>query len=142
MSEGEDGITCESVVDADRRTDGGRTERQRRRERLDVLLTVLSNHRRRETLYYLRERDVAELDELCRYLVEASSETPTTSVTDDRLERTKTAVVHTDLPMLREAGVIDFDSRTETVRYRRPPKRLRTLLRTCSELEDPSTRSE
>lgn len=141
MSDEED-VTCESVTDSDWWTDGGESDRRERRELLNSLLEILASHRRRDVLYYLRNREVAGIDELTRYLVEESSETPNETDVDERLERMKATVVHTDLPKLRDTGVIEYDSRTGTIRYRQPPKELQILLRVCSGLEEPSTGSE
>ncbi|WP_408957752.1 hypothetical protein [Natrinema sp. 74] len=133
---GEDIVSAIPIGETDGglRTDGGK-------RKLETLLAVLANRRRRYALYYLRENEVADIDELARWLTE-TGENPQTSANEDRFGRAKTALIHTSLPRLREAGCIEYDRRSGTVRYRRPSQSLAALLEVCSELESPSMEFE
>ena len=87
----------------------------------DDLLTLLADADRRRILTYLRDADdgVATVSDLG-------------SVIDERdrsgSESTRIKLVHSDLPKLEDAGVVEFDQRSETVRYQACP-RVEKLLR-------------
>ncbi|WP_247002256.1 DUF7344 domain-containing protein [Halosolutus gelatinilyticus] len=81
-------------------------------EELDDSFRILSDPVRRHLLRRLsRERDVATIDELCDGL-------PTGSTGKPLGDETRIALLHAHLPMLADAGIIDFDRERETVRYR------------------------
>lgn len=119
----------------EKRADGGQN-------RLDVVLDVLSTHRRRYALYYLRRTELTDIDELARHVTAAISDRPEDEITDDRIEKTKVGLIHSDFPRLREVGVIEYDHRNGTVRYRQPSRLVPILLRVCSELEPAPTYSD
>lgn len=83
------------------------------------MLEVLSDRRRRYVLYYLTtvSNGVAELDELAtqlrRWERAADDEVP-----DDHHARIVASLHHVDLPKFAEAGVLEFDPRSDVVRYR------------------------
>lgn len=117
------------------RVDGGRPL-------LNDLLDVLSSHRRRYLLYYLQGTETADVDEITNHVVEELEDSSGSPAPAERFERTKANVVHTDLPKLRELGIVEYDPRTGAVRYRQPTQCLTALLRVCSELESQSSSSE
>ncbi|ELY39910.1 DUF7344 domain-containing protein [Natronorubrum tibetense] len=103
---------------------------------LDLIFDLLSNRRRRYALYYMHDQPdgVATLDELTTAVVdlqqadssqeaaiadEADSGDDTDFETDcdQRQLRIRTELQHTHLPKLEDAGVLDHDRRSETVRY-------------------------
>ncbi|WP_436344395.1 DUF7344 domain-containing protein [Natronorubrum sp. FCH18a] len=114
---------------------------------LDLIFDLLSNRRRRYALYYMHDQPdgVATLDELANAIValqgtdsseesaianEASataSETDTSDAADSdtdcdqRRLQVRTELQHTHLPKLEDAGVLDHDQRSETVRYWNQP---------------------
>lgn len=75
----------------------------------------IASERRRHVLAYLREsdRETESLDDLVEHVVSRESDSPP----PDR-ERVAIDLYHCHLPVLADADVVDFDSRTETVRYR------------------------
>lgn len=82
--------------------------------RLDSALYLLSHHRRREALWYLRsaERPVP-VDELVDHLTElARRESPTT-----RPDAVALDVVHTHLPRLERSPAVEPDDGGERLRY-------------------------
>lgn len=95
---------------------------------LDLIFDLLSNRRRRYALYYLHEQPdgVASVDEIADGVVElqfAESSPATDGRADadtdfDRQRRQiRTELQHTHLPKLADAGVLEHDQRSETVRY-------------------------
>jgi hypothetical protein len=81
--------------------------------RLDWIFDLLASRRRRIVIAELRTSadGVASLEELAEHLLAADPDA------DDRV-RTVVALQHRTLPRLHDAGVVDFDRRTDTVRYR------------------------
>ncbi|SDJ38100.1 DUF7344 domain-containing protein [Natronorubrum texcoconense] len=117
------------------RTDGGSSD-GRDREEVDRLLGLLATHRRRHALYYLRELEVATVDEVARLVAEKPSSTAESTDIDARIEETKLALKHVDLPKLTARDIVEYDRRSGMVRYRQPSARLTTLLDSCAELEE------
>lgn len=89
---------------------------------LDVWLEVLADPRCRHVLHCVtRTPDgVATVDELATDFEDPGGLRPSRP---DRAaeERTVVSLHHTVLPKLDEAGVLDYDARTQTVRYRETP---------------------
>lgn len=81
-----------------------------RPERKDELLTIIADGRRRAILTALQDANdgVATVQELTDHIDKQDHGGP--QVTPVRL-------VHSDLPRLEEAGVVDFDQRSKTARY-------------------------
>lgn len=79
--------------------------------KLDELFEVLADGHRRRLLEYLEdaEDDVAALPELVDHVADESA--------DDR-ERVAVTLHHSHLPKLAEADIVEYDARSETVRYR------------------------
>lgn len=84
------------------------------REHAEALFDVLSHRRRRYALSYLRDAngDVATLTELAERVTAREADGR-----GDRHGTAATALHHVHLPKLVEAGLIDYDARSETVRY-------------------------
>jgi len=80
----------------------------------DSLYRSLAHQRRRHLLRYLQtaEESVIKLDTLVEDIVQKESD----SLTSDK-ESIRIDLYHVHLPLLNEKGVIDFDHRSETVRY-------------------------
>lgn len=86
---------------------------------LDQLFTVLANERRRRLLTYLHEKDgeVTSLDTLIDYLVVQEADSTEDLETDD----VTISLYHKHLPRLADAGLIEYDLRSRTIRYREQP---------------------
>jgi hypothetical protein len=86
---------------------------------LDTAFTALANRRRRVLLDHLIDGDeVTDLDALVDVVAGAEAdETPTRSHRD----RVATTLYHIHLPVLAELGLVDFDPRSEAVRYHPHP---------------------
>ena len=89
---------------------------------LDTVFDLLSDARRRYTLYYLfaMEGDVAEFEAVvnavCNY--EGAG---TDSTSPSPPENIRVKLHHSHLPKLAEAGVIDYDRRQGTIRFTPTP---------------------
>ncbi len=87
---------------------------------LDVIFDILSNRRRRHVLYYLNDRPdgVATVEELTDVVLtqECDGFDPSTDPVEQR-NRIQIDLQHVHLPKLADAGIVDHDRRTETVRY-------------------------
>lgn len=87
---------------------------------LDRTFDLLANRRRRYVLYSLNETDgdVMALDELTEQVVtwERRWDGQGDRDRDDHREEVRVTLHHNHLPRLVDAGLIDYDARTETVR--------------------------
>jgi len=104
-------------------------------------ISALTDVRRRYVLYYLRERDGADLATLARivsgWIGAETGAGLTTSADHDRLEL---ELHHTHLPALDDAGLLSYDSETNYTSARPLPGPLSELLDRTSELEAPADR--
>ena len=84
----------------------------------DLLFELLADRRRRHILQCLTDQPdgVAEFTDLVDAVVGHEPETDA----GDR-ETVRTSLYHVHLPKLAEAGVIDYDTRSEAVRYSEHP---------------------
>ncbi|UPV73038.1 hypothetical protein M0R89_10800 [Halorussus limi] len=85
---------------------------------LDDLFEVLADGQRRQLLAYLdsTDDDVAAFSELVDHVAEESG-----AVSNDDDERVAVNLHHNHLPKLEDANVVEYDPRSETVRYRGGP---------------------
>ncbi|WP_128477699.1 DUF7344 domain-containing protein [Halorussus pelagicus] len=83
---------------------------------LDATLELLANHDRRAIISYLRDasRRTATADELADHLVERRAER-----TGERPGRSHvlSTLHHIHIPKMVDAGVVDYDARTQEIRY-------------------------
>ncbi|QFU81093.1 DUF7344 domain-containing protein [Natronorubrum aibiense] len=94
---------------------------------LDLIFDLLSNRRRRYALYYLSNQPdgVATLEDVTNGVVdhqerlsESTGETATTVEPDsEQRGQIQMELQHTHLPKLEDAGILEHDQRSETVRY-------------------------
>lgn len=100
---------------------------------LSLVFDLLSNNRRRYALYYLNDQPdgVASVEALTEnvFTIERTTETPegtlTSSASDigpagdpeDQQTGIRTELQHVHLPKLEDAGILEHDQRSETVRY-------------------------
>ncbi|MFA9418207.1 hypothetical protein [Natrinema sp. HArc-T2] len=93
---------------------------------VDVLLELVAHQHRRDLLRYLiRSTDTpTAIDEVTTHLLERYAEGTSEQPDRDQLEL---LLHHIHLPKLTAAGIIEYDSRSNELRYRRHD-RLETLL--------------
>ncbi|MCU4925553.1 hypothetical protein OB905_06070 [Halobacteria archaeon AArc-dxtr1] len=87
---------------------------------LDEVFDVLSEQRRRYALYelWMREPGVATVTELTERVLALENRADES----EAYQRTvRTTLQHSHLPKLEDAGVVEHDARSETVRYWRQP---------------------
>lgn len=98
---------------------------------LDLVFDLLSNSRRRYALYYLNDQSdgVATIETLTENVIAlertrdggetAAAETGTTADSNsvDRQTAVLTELQHSHLPKLEDAGILEHDQRSETIRY-------------------------
>ncbi|RBI62473.1 hypothetical protein DMJ13_11485 [halophilic archaeon] len=79
----------------------------------DELLQIVADRHRRSVLYCLQDanEDVASFDELREHLLARDLDI-------DDSERATIALHHRILPRLEDAGLVEYDARSDTVRYR------------------------
>ena len=85
---------------------------------LDALFEALADAQRRRILAYLdaTDDDVAAYSDLIEHVADDSAGESTT----DR-DRIAVSLHHNHLPKLADVGVVEYDARSETVRYRGGP---------------------
>lgn len=87
---------------------------------LDRIFDLLGGRRRRYVLYYLNETDadVVTLDDVTERVVkwERTWNGRDDRSRDEHRERTRVALHHNHLPRLADAGLVDYDPRSHTVR--------------------------
>lgn len=85
---------------------------------LDLVFDLLSVRRRRYALYHLADQDdgIATFDELVDSIHTREDEGG-----DDNRLQIQTALQHVHLPRLEDAGILEYDARSDTVRYWEQP---------------------
>jgi len=88
---------------------------------LDTVFSLLSNRRRRYVIYCLLDGETETVE--CSALAErvAAWEADDGDPTEERLEAVSADLYHSHLPRLDAENVVDFDPRTEVVRFRGQP---------------------
>lgn len=98
-------------------------------------VTALANERRRYVLYYLRDVESAEFDDV----VERVATWETGSAPEALDERTRNTIridlQHAQLPKLEEAGLIGHDRRHGSVCFQHLSDSLEQLLEYCATVE-------
>ncbi|WP_312907039.1 DUF7344 domain-containing protein [Natronosalvus caseinilyticus] len=92
----------------------------------DTAIHIVANQRRRSVLTQLieNERNDVGLDVLAKHL--SPENPPPDSVETANSERLLLDLYHNHLPKLEDAGLVEYDDRTETVRYH-PNERVEKL---------------
>lgn len=82
----------------------------------DETFDLLSNHRRRYTLHYLKANgESAELGTLSDYVAAWENEIPPNEVSYDQRKRVYTSLQQVHLPRMDKMGVVEFDDRDGVV---------------------------
>lgn len=102
---------------------------------LDYYFDALSDQRRRYALYYLSQRDSANVDELARQVTAWEMGRLPATLTAKTYEPTRVELQHNHLPRLADYGLVEFDSRTNEVRFREPTRAFMALLRVSQLIE-------
>ncbi|WP_458190889.1 DUF7344 domain-containing protein [Haladaptatus sp. NG-WS-4] len=96
----------------------------------EQVVGLLRHKQRRAIIRYFNQKttDCTSLDDLVEYIVSSDSKSEATSVGHN--ERITIELLHNHLPRLADAGVLEYDQRSETIRYW-GDSRLETLLETA-----------
>lgn len=91
---------------------------QRQKLSPDEVFELLANHRRRYVLHYLRlaESNVTEFEPLIEWVVDHLDDQ--NAPREEQYEQLETSLHHVHLPQLAASGVVDYDWRSRTIRYR------------------------
>ena len=83
-------------------------------ERIDTLLRTIANRYRRQILQHAvsEDREVINHEEVVDCLIESNPE-----LEENDRKQLRTKLHHVSLPKLADAGVIDDDERSQTIRY-------------------------
>ena len=114
---------------------GGEIERGGGITSIDEVLECLTSSRRRSILYHMQDNEVEDIDELATQVAAWEDAVAPEKVTADNRKRVETQLVHTHLPKLADAQFVEYDRRSDTVRYREPPRLLYTVLQLLARLE-------
>lgn len=84
---------------------------------LDVALSMAANDQRRAILRYLLEADddLVSIDDLVHEV--AGNGADSRQSAHSTPQQVQVSVQHTHLPKLAEAGIVEYDTRSDTVRY-------------------------
>lgn len=83
----------------------------------DLVFDLLSSPRRRFVLYYLRsETESMQLTDLADEVAAWEYETPVEELTEQERKRAYVSLYQTHVPKLAEAGLIDYDTDSGTIR--------------------------
>ncbi|ADB63572.1 hypothetical protein Htur_4803 (plasmid) [Haloterrigena turkmenica DSM 5511] len=98
---------------------------------VDAVFELLASNQRRDMLHVLRDdpEKTATVTELITHLMDQEAQRTGTRPGRDQLEMT---VHHIHLPKLTDAGIVEYDARSQELRYW-PDKRLEALLDYISE---------
>ncbi|WP_049971699.1 DUF7344 domain-containing protein [Haladaptatus cibarius] len=109
---------------------------------LNKIFQLLANEQRRYVLYYLHEVDAAtELEDVALQITAWRREKSTEDVTETELEQTVARLRNVDLPKLANAGVVEYDSRTEMARFREPGRLFGLFLLLAARVERPLSKN-
>jgi len=83
----------------------------------DDIFEILSNHRRRLVLYYLRKHDgETEVKELAREIAAIENDIPVEELTSQQRKRVYVSLYQTHLPKMAQMQTIEYDKDAGTVR--------------------------
>lgn len=109
-------------------SDGGRTA-------LDRVLKGLTRRYDRYVLYHLIENEPAEFDELVDAVVALETGRSAAAAPDGVREEIRAELHHTVLPKLQHLGIVEYDRRSDAIRYQNPPSYLEEFLHLVRELD-------
>jgi DNA-binding transcriptional ArsR family regulator len=106
--------------------------------RSDEILGSLSNTQRRRVMLYLQEEDSASKSEIVHHLITWKYDSHPDEVSDKAVKRVRIDLHHKHLPKLEDAGLIEYDRRSEMVLVRDLPELAELCLDHCESADLPS----
>jgi hypothetical protein len=107
---------------------GGILKQGKESDSLDTIFATLKNQCRRYIVYYLYQRGDLAVDELVELIAASEKDGDQSTVTADEREVVQIGLIHTHLPKLVEAGIIEYDDVTQQVRLKEDIPHLRPHL--------------
>lgn len=104
---------------------------------MNRVFAALANRRRRYILYYLRDHDQAQIDDLAVQIAAWEQDIPISEVATEYVNRVHTSLVHLHLPKLEDYSLVEYDRRSDMVCYTYPPVLLDEAIELASSLEKP-----
>lgn len=104
---------------------------------LGRVFAALANRRRRYVLYCLRDHDQAQVEDLAVQITAWEEDCPIPEAPVEDVERVRSELVHSHLPKLEDYDLIEYDPRSETVRYTYPPSLLEEAVELSATFEKP-----
>ena len=104
---------------------------------LSRVFGALAHQRRRYILYYLRDHEQTDIDDLARHIVGWEQDSPIAEVSATDVEQVKPDLVHSHLPKLAEYGLIEYDPRSDTICYTIQPEFLEEAIKLAATIENP-----
>ncbi|WP_224333636.1 DUF7344 domain-containing protein [Haloprofundus halobius] len=109
------------------------------RRRLDALLSLLADRRRRDLLYHLETVELTDVGTLAPKVASVSEGASIDDISPDVLQQVQIDLVHVQLPKLADIGAIEYDRRSEMIRCRTLPPMLGQLVDCCRDIEAAET---
>lgn len=111
-------------------------------EALDKLFDILRKERRRYVLYYLDAHDrPVPVDVLVAQVASWASETDTPPIPEEKYDRAKIALTHTDLPKLSEEPYIQYNRETGHIELTQPPPAFKAIVSIAEVIDNPQIES-
>lgn len=103
---------------------------------LSIIFRVLSERQRRYILYHLQEQQQPiPLEELIGHLMEQEPDEEQVESRDEIYNRLLTELHHTHIPMLVDAGIVQYDSETDLLAFTEDIRPLDEHLRLAEQYE-------
>lgn len=141
-SKGERSDSVDNASDTQTIVGDGGVQPDNAQWKLEGIFRALLDQRRRYALYFLQDTKVTNLNELATHVAAMEQDTDPAAVSSDQIEQVQISLVHADLPLLEDRGLVEFDQRSNAVRYARPPDLLEKLLRLCARFDAPEISSQ
>lgn len=101
------------------------------------VFNALAHQRRRYILYYTRDRESVNTDELAVQITAWEQDCPRHDVSAADVNRVKTTLIQNHLPKLDDYGLVEYDQRSATVSYSYPPGLLDDAIELTATMENP-----
>lgn len=102
---------------------------------LDTIFVTLKSQRRRYIVYYLHQQGELTVDELAELIAASENGGGRPTVTDDEQDTVEISLIHTHLPQLDGAGIIEYDDTARRVRLEEDILHLRPHLEEAAKVE-------
>lgn len=98
---------------------------------------ALIHPRRRYVLYYLRDCNGAQIDDLAVQITAWERDIRIEDVPPETSERVHAELVQSHLPKLEDYGFVEYDRRSNAVHYTYPPTLLDDVIELAATIESP-----